>query len=158
MSLVDYMKSAGNMELTGFCVRGTSIFKSQKVKVLNHCMIVFTFLLFFFKKKKIFLSLDLDLIKTLAMEAAFEKIFCILSELLRMQEFWEFTNKVHTLAKCTEKNCSIEGFFKKIKEVIFDEEFSYDKRRLFFHRRLQLKYVRFQCHVPASSQGQRKFE
>ena len=113
---------------------------------------------YFSLKKKIFLSLDLDLIKTLAMEAAFEKIFYILSELLRMQEFWEFTNKVHTLAKCTEKNCSIEGFFKKIKEVIFDEEFSYDKRRLFFHRRLQLKYVRFQCHVPASSQGQRKFE
>ena len=46
MSVVDYMKFAENMELIGFRVRGTSIFKSQKVKVLNHCMIVFTFLLF----------------------------------------------------------------------------------------------------------------
>ena len=66
------------------------------------------------------------------MEAAFEKIFYISSELLRMQEFWEFTNKVHILAKFTEKNCSIQNFFSKIKEVIFDKELSYDKRRLFF--------------------------
>ena len=49
-----------------------------------------------------------------------------------MQEFWEFTNKLHTLAKCTEKNCATEDFFKEIKEVVFDEELSYDKRRLFF--------------------------
>ena len=66
------------------------------------------------------------------MEAAFEKIFYISSELLRMQEFWEVTNKVHILAKFTEKNCSIQDFFSKIKEVIFDKELSYDKRRLFF--------------------------
>ena len=66
------------------------------------------------------------------MEAAFEKIFYVSSELLRMQEFQEFTNKIHTLAKCTEKNCAIKDFFKKIKEVIFGEELSYDKRRFFF--------------------------
>ena len=47
------------------------------------------------------------------MEAAFEKIFYISSELLRMQEFWGFTNYVHQLAKCTDKDCAIDGFLKK---------------------------------------------
>ena len=99
------------------------------------------------------------MIKTLGMEAAFEKIFYVSSELLRMQEFWEFTNKLHTLAKCTEKNCATEVFFKEIKEVVFDEELSYDKLRLSAQTfAAQIKYISLQCHVPASSQGQRKFE
>ena len=47
------------------------------------------------------------------MEAAFEKTFYISSELLRMQEFWGFTNSVHHLAKCNDKNCSTDDFSKK---------------------------------------------
>lgn len=47
------------------------------------------------------------------MEAAFEKTFYISSELLRMQEFGGFANSVHHLAKCNDKNCSIDDFSKK---------------------------------------------
>ena len=69
----EYMKFTGNMEVTSFHVRGTSIFKSQKLIVLNHCMILFTFLLSF--KKKILLSLVLNLIKKLAMKQPLRRYF-----------------------------------------------------------------------------------
>ena len=70
------------------------------------------------------------------MVAAFEKIFYISSELFRMQEFWGFTNYVHQLAKCTDEDCVIDFFFKKISEVIFNEELSYDQRRFFYRHML----------------------
>ena len=69
----EYMKFTGNMEVTSFHVRGTLIFKSQKLIVLNHCMILFTFLLSF--KKKILLSLVLNLIKKLAMKQPLRRYF-----------------------------------------------------------------------------------
>ena len=74
------------------------------------------------------------------MEAAFEKIFYISSELLRMQEFLGFTNYVHQLAKCADKDCVIDGFLKRIREVIFNEELSYDQRRFFLQTYVILIY------------------
>ena len=66
------------------------------------------------------------------MECTFEKIFNISSELLRMQEFWTFTNRFHELANCKKNDCDIDRFFKKLKDVLFNEELSYDKRRIHF--------------------------
>ena len=62
----------------------------------------------------------------------FQKIFYISSELLRRQEFCTFKEKVHELAKCKHEECEVHIFFKKIKEVVFNEELSYEKRRIFF--------------------------
>ena len=56
------------------------------------------------------------------MECIFEKIFYISSELLKMQEFCTFTEKVHELAKCKHEDCEVRIFKKKIKELIFNEE------------------------------------
>ena len=66
------------------------------------------------------------------MECTFEKIFNISSELLRMQKFWTFTNRVHELANCEKNDCDIDRFLKKLKDVLFNEELSYDKRRIHF--------------------------
>lgn len=66
------------------------------------------------------------------MECIFEKIFYISSEPLRMQEFWAFMSKVHELANCKDTDCDINTFFIKIKDVLFNEELSYDKRRIHF--------------------------
>ena len=66
------------------------------------------------------------------MECTFEKIFYNSSELTKMQEFWTFTNKVHELANCKENDCEIGVFLDKIKDVLFNEELSYDKRRIHF--------------------------
>ena len=64
------------------------------------------------------------------MECVSEKKFFISSELLRMQEYWTFTNKVHEMAKCKEADCDTDKFLKKTKDVPFNEELSYDKRRI----------------------------
>ena len=66
------------------------------------------------------------------MECTFEKIFNISSELLRMQEFWTFTNRFHELANGKKNDCDIDRFLKKLKDVLFNEELSYDKRRIHF--------------------------
>ena len=66
------------------------------------------------------------------MECIFEKIFYISSELLKMQEFCTFTEKVQELAKCKHEDCEVHIFLTKIKELIFNEELSYGKRRIFF--------------------------
>ena len=58
------------------------------------------------------------------MECVFEKVFYISSELLRMQEFWTFTNKVHELANCKDSDYSIDNCLKKTKDVLFNEELS----------------------------------
>ena len=65
-------------------------------------------------------------------EAVFEKKFYISSELLMMQEFWTFTKKVHELATCKDEECAIDNFLTKIKDILFNEELSYDKRKIFF--------------------------
>ena len=44
------------------------------------------------------------------MECVFEKVFYISSDLLRMQEFWTFTDKVHKVANCTDADCGIDNF------------------------------------------------
>ena len=66
------------------------------------------------------------------MECVFEKKFFISSALLRMQEFWTFTNKVHEMTKCKEADYDIDKFLKKTKDVLFNEELSYNKRRIYF--------------------------
>ena len=66
------------------------------------------------------------------MECVFEKKIFTSSELLRMQEFWTFTNKIHEMAKCKEADCDFDKFLKKTKDVLFNEELSYDKRRIYF--------------------------
>ena len=63
----------------------------------------------------------------ITVECIFEKIFYISSELTRMQEFGTFPNKVHELANCKENDCEIDVFPNKIKDVLFNEELSYDK-------------------------------
>ena len=65
------------------------------------------------------------------MEAVFEKKI-VSSELSRMQEFVSFTKNVHKVAECKDDNCEIEKFINMIERKIFDEELSFDKRRLFF--------------------------
>lgn len=60
------------------------------------------------------------------MESIIEKKFSISCELLRIQEFWTFTNNVHEIADCKGKDCDIDKFFKKIKDVLFNEELTYE--------------------------------
>ena len=85
-----------------------------------------------------------------AMECSFEKIFYISSQLLRMQEFCTFTENVHQLAKCKHEDCEVDIFFNKIKEVVFNEELSYDKRRIFFTEtclsQMSVSNAMFQLH------------
>ena len=79
------------------------------------------------------------------MECVFEKKIFTSSELLRMQEFWTFTNKIHEMAKCKEADCDFDKFLKKTKDVLFNEELSYDKRRIYFTQ-LSVFNAMFQLH------------
>ena len=49
-----------------------------------------------------------------------------------MQEFLLFTQNVHKLSKCTANDCEIEKLLDSINERIFNEELSFDERRIFF--------------------------
>ena len=53
------------------------------------------------------------------MECVFEKKIFTSSELLRMQEFWTFTNKIHEMAKCKEADCDFDKFLKKKQKMFF---------------------------------------
>ena len=66
------------------------------------------------------------------MEAIFEKIFFLSSELGRMQEFLKFTKNVHKITNCEQADSEIENFTKKLDVKISNEELSYDARRMFF--------------------------
>ena len=66
------------------------------------------------------------------METVLKKIFFMSTELSKMQEFLLFTQNVHKLSKCTENDCEIEKLLDSINEWIFNEELSFDERRIFF--------------------------
>ena len=66
------------------------------------------------------------------METVLKKIFFMSTELSKMQEFLLFTQNVHKLSKCTENDCEIEKLLDSINERIFNEELSFDERRIFF--------------------------
>lgn len=57
------------------------------------------------------------------MESVIEKKFSIS---IRIQDFWTFTNNVHEIADCKGEDCDIDKFFKKIKDVLFNEELTYE--------------------------------
>ena len=67
-----------------------------------------------------------------------------------MQEFWTFNKKVHELAKCKDEECATDNFLTKIKDTLFNEELSYDNRRIFFTRacldHLSVFNAMFQLH------------
>ena len=58
------------------------------------------------------------------MEAVFEKIFLLSSELGRMQEFLIFTKNVHKITNCKQADCEIENFIKILDVKISNEELS----------------------------------
>ena len=62
------------------------------------------------------------------MEAVFDKIFDICSELGKMQEFCLFTYNIHKIAKCEDGNCDIEKFLKFMTKNVVNEDLSYDER------------------------------
>ena len=66
------------------------------------------------------------------METVLKKIFFMSTELSKMQEFLLFTQNIHKLSKCTENDCEIEKLLDSINERIFNEELSFDERRIFF--------------------------
>ena len=66
------------------------------------------------------------------MESIFEKIFYVSSDFGRIQEFFEFTKKVHDMAQCSEDDCDVKSFLTKLNDDIFNEELSYDCRRIKF--------------------------
>lgn len=66
------------------------------------------------------------------MESIFEKIFYVSSDFGRIQEFVEFTKKVHDMAQCSEDDCDVKSFSTKLDDDIFNEELSYDCRRIKF--------------------------
>lgn len=49
-----------------------------------------------------------------------------------MQDFINFNKNVHKLSKCNHNDCEVEHFLEQIGEKIFDEELSYEQRRVFF--------------------------
>ena len=57
------------------------------------------------------------------MESIIEEKFSIS---IRIQDFWTFTNNVHEIADCKGEDCDIDKFFKKIKDVLFNEELTYE--------------------------------
>ena len=66
------------------------------------------------------------------MEAVFEKIFFLSSELGRMQEFLKFTKNVHKITNYKQADCETENFITKLDVKIANEELSYNERRMFF--------------------------
>ena len=66
------------------------------------------------------------------MEAVFEKTFFRYTELSKMQEFLLFIENVHKFSKCTADDCKIEKFLDSMNETFFNEELSFDERRIFF--------------------------
>ena len=50
------------------------------------------------------------------MDAIFSRIFEISTELGRMQEFCLFTENVHKITKCEEKECEIKTFLDVLKK------------------------------------------
>ena len=68
------------------------------------------------------------------MEAVFEKIYSVCTELCKMQEFCLFTENVCKISNCTDNNCESEKFMKELSKNVFNEEFSYDERRKFFKK------------------------
>ena len=61
------------------------------------------------------------------MEAIFEKIFFLSSELGRMQEFLKFTKNVHKITNCKQFDCKIGRFLNELDMKISNEELSYDE-------------------------------
>ena len=49
-----------------------------------------------------------------------------------VQEFCEFVETIHTVAKCTDSHCPTEVFNRKLNKTVFDENITYDDRRNFF--------------------------
>ena len=78
------------------------------------------------------------------MEAVFEKIFFLSSELGRMQEFLKFTKNVHKITNYKQADCETENFIKKLDVKIANEELSYNERRMFFTEK---RFSCIQCHV-----------
>ena len=66
------------------------------------------------------------------MKVIFEKIFYVSAELGRLQDVLKFTNKVHNMDTCDEKECDIKSLLTKLEDDIFNEELSYDSRRIKF--------------------------
>ena len=64
----------------------------------------------------------------------------IASQLGSIQEFCEFVDTIHTVAKCTDSQCPVEIFNRKLKKTVFDENVSYDDRRIFF-------FFKFVCKI-----------
>ena len=65
------------------------------------------------------------------MERVFEKICYVSEELDRMQNFLNFVKKVHEKADCKTVGCDVKSFLEQM-EDIFNEELSYDARRIEF--------------------------
>ena len=49
-----------------------------------------------------------------------------------VQEFCEFVETIHNVAKCTDSHCPTEVFNRKLNKTVFDENITYDDRRNFF--------------------------
>ena len=61
-----------------------------------------------------------------------EKIIEISSELGSIQDFCQFVDHIHKITACNDEGCLIQLFLTNLKRVLFNEEFSYEKRRTFF--------------------------
>ena len=61
-----------------------------------------------------------------------QRLIEIASQLGSIQDFCEFVDTIHTIAKCNDSQCPIQTFLGKLKGVVLDENVSYDDRRNFF--------------------------
>ena len=94
---------------------------------------LFNSTLFILKKRIILYFLfSKKIIGEKIMEAFFEKFFFVSTELTKMQDFVLFTQNVHAASKFKEENCEIDKFLSTLNEKNFNEELSYDERRIFF--------------------------
>ena len=88
--------------------------------------------IFSFKQKENNSVFSISYLKKTIMEAVFEKIYSVCTELCKMQEFCLFRENVRKISNCTANNCESEKFVKELSKNVFNEEFSYDERRKFF--------------------------
>ena len=88
--------------------------------------------IFSFEQKENNSVFSISYLKKTIMEAVFEKIYSVCTELCKMQEFCLFTENVRKISNCTDNNCESEKFMKELSKNVFNKEFSYDERSKFF--------------------------
>ena len=92
------------------------------------------------------------------MEAVFDRMFSVCTEVGKIQEFCLFTENIHKIAKCTDENCEVDKFMKELHKNVFNEELSYDERRKFFVQHSMENVMAFNAMFNLQLKGKENIE